>query len=410
MDIWNEKSGRPLNWRRNLAVMWLGVFLTCASYTSCIPFLPVYLQKELQVPADSLNLWSGAVFAVTFLFSSIFAPYWGAWGDKVGQRKMAIRAGIGLSLTYYLGSLVQTALQLLVLRAFTGIIAGFVPACMSLSSSSLPHEKLGWGMGLMQASIFSGTILGPLMGGYVSSWFGMRTTFEISAVSLFICTLLLLLLVQEVPIAQAQQKAKIHLIKDLGVALQNRHLLFVMAMFFMVQVCAQTIQPLVTLYVADLMGNAGNASIEMSGWVFSIAGLAGILAAPFWGKRGQAHGYARTLCAVLACAGLVNLCQVFVRSIWQFLAIQFVYGLFIAGAVPNVNSLMVETTDPAIRGKAFGLTTSANQFGGVVGPLLGAFLGDLMHTRYVLMCTGLMLLASAAYTYVTRLRKREESA
>lgn len=79
------------------------------------------------------------------------------------------------------------------------------------------------------------------------------------------------------------------------------------------------------------------------------------------------------LCFVLFCAGAINLCQIFVQDIWQFAGIQFVYGLFLAGAVPNVNARLVEVTDPSMRGKAFGLVTSAQQFGGVIGPLLGGF-------------------------------------
>ncbi|MBR0293875.1 MAG: MFS transporter, partial [Acidaminococcaceae bacterium] len=57
------------------------------------------------------------------------------------------------------------------------------------------------------------------------------------------------------------------------------------------------------------------------------------------------------------------------------------------------------------RGKAFGLTTSAQQFGGVVGPLLGGFLGDYMPTKFVLFTTGVILVLAALYTVKTRLRK-----
>ena len=178
-----------------------------------------------------------------------------------------------------------------------------------------------------------------------------------------------------------------------------------MFMFFLVQTCIMTIQPLITLYVEKLMGGAGDASVTMSGWIFSLAGIAGIIASPYWGKRGQRKGFVRTLCLVLFCAGSVNLCQVFVGNIWEFAVIQFIYGLFLSGAVPNINSTLVEVTPPEMRGKAFGLTTSAQQFGGVVGPLLGGFLGDHMPTKFVLFTTGVILLSAALYTVRTRLRK-----
>ena len=405
MSLLDEHGSGSVNWKKNLVVLWAGVFLACASYTSCIPFLPVYLLKELHVAPDQVNFWSGLVYAVTFLGSAVMAPYWGAWADRVGQRKMAIRAGFGLALTYVLGGIVQTATQMLGVRILTGLISGFVPASLSLVSSTLPKDKLGWGMGWMQSAIASGSILGPLMGGYLSVWFGMRMSFFVGSASLFFATIMVIFLVRDIPISKEKQRQAMHIIHDLKEALHNGGLLYVMFMFFLVQTCIMTIQPLITLYVGELMGGAGDASVKMSGWIFSLAGVAGIIAAPYWGKRGQRCGFIRTLCLVLLCAGCVNLCQVFVGTIWQFAAIQFIYGLFLSGAVPNINSTLVEVTPQEMRGKAFGLTTSAQQFGGVAGPLLGGLLGELMPTRFVLFSTGVILLLAAMYTAVTRLRK-----
>ncbi len=403
MSLWDQPGAGTISWQKNLAVLWVGVFLACASYTSCIPFLPVYLLKELHVEEANVNYWSGLVYAITFLGSSLMAPYWGAWADKVGQRKMALRAGFGLAVTYWLGAVVQSAPQLFAVRAVTGIISGYVPASMSLISSTLPESKMGWGMGMMQTAVASGSILGPLMGGYLSAWFGMRLSFFVGAVSLFMATVMTYIFVRDQKIPKERQRAKIDLVSDLKEALHNRDLIYIMFMFFLIQVCTMAIQPLITMYVSSLMGGTSDASIKMSGWVFSLAGIAGIFAAPFWGNKGQRHGYTRILCLVLLCAGLVNLCQIFVGDVWQFAVIQFVYGLFLSGAVPNVNSNLVEVTEASMRGKAFGLVTSAQQFGGVVGPLLGGFLGGLMSTRYVLCSMGGILLAAALYTYQTRL-------
>ena len=94
----SDGSKKHINWKRNLIVLWAGVFLTCASYTMVVPFLPLYLLQELGVSSSSVNLWAGIIFSVTFLGSAIMAPYWGAMADRVGQKKMAIRAGCGLAL------------------------------------------------------------------------------------------------------------------------------------------------------------------------------------------------------------------------------------------------------------------------------------------------------------------------
>ena len=400
----NEENEKHDVWKKNLPVLWIAVFLCCASYTSCIPFLPVYLLRDLGVAPEEVNFWAGLSFAVTFLGCTIMAPYWGALADHVGQRKMALRAGYGLALTYFLTGVCQNVYQLLAVRVLCGVVAGFVPACMSMASSSLPENRMGWGMGLMQTALSSGTIMGPLMGGYMASWFGMRMSFYVGSLALFAGTIAVMLVVKDLTILQRGSFNASSLWHDLQDTLRNRELRFIMLMFFMVQTCVMTIQPLITMYVGQLMGAMGDDAVKMSGVIFSLAGFGGILAAPFWGKRGQSYGYVRIFALVTFTAGFINLFQVFIQDVWQFAAIQFVYGLFLAGAVPNINANLTVVTDKNTRGKAFGLSTSANQFGGVVGPLLGGVLGACMSTRHVLVATGCILMCMGLYSYYTRAR------
>ena len=404
MSTYNEDNTKNTVWKKNLPVLWLGVFLCCASYTSCIPFLPVYLLRELGVAPEEVNFWAGISFAVTFLGCTVMAPYWGALADHVGQRKMAIRAGYGLALSYFLTGACQDMYQLIGVRILCGLVAGFVPACMSMASSSLPESRMGWGMGLMQTAMASGSIMGPLMGGYMASWFGMRMSFYVGSLALFAATTAVMLVVKDMTILQKGDFSAISLWRDLKDSLRNKELRFIMFMFFMIQTCVMTIQPLITLYVGQLMGAMGDEAVKMSGVIFSLAGFAGILAAPFWGKRGQRYGFVRIFALVTFAAGFINLFQIFIQDVWQFAAIQFIYGLFLAGAVPNINANLTVVTDKATRGKAFGLSTSANQFGGVVGPLLGGALGAVLATRYVLVATGCILMCMGAYSYATRVR------
>ena len=55
----------------------LGLLTTCAvlmsmSYTMLIPFLPMYLIQDLGVVKADVDMWSGAIFAITFLVSAAF--------------------------------------------------------------------------------------------------------------------------------------------------------------------------------------------------------------------------------------------------------------------------------------------------------------------------------------------------
>lgn len=397
-----NNSGK-INWQLNLAVLWGAVFLCSASYTSCIPFLPLYVGRELGVPAEDVTFWSGICYAATFLCSSLMAPCWGALADYIGQKKMALRAGIGLALTYFMLGACQNVYHLLAVRTFCGLVAGFVPANLSIASQTLPREKLGWGMGLMHTALSCGSIMGPLMGGYLSAWFGMRASFYVGSVALLAATLAVTVIVKEKPHTK-QERKEITIVKDLRESLTNKELLYIMAMFCIVQSCVMTVQPLVTIYVGELMGSNGDDVIKASGFIFSLAGVAGIIAAPYWGKRGQKRGYVRTFALVTFLAGFINLFQIFVQDVYQFGVIQFAYGLALAGAIPNINASLSTVTDAQNRGKGFGLVTSAQQFGGVVGPLFGGFLGSMMHSSYVLVCTGCVLLCTSFYSYITRVR------
>ncbi len=166
-----------MNWRVVLAVLTCSTVLMSASYTMLIPFLPMYLIQELGVQTAEVNWWSSIIFAVSFLISGIFAPIWGAMSDKGSRKLMALRAASCLAITYFLGSIVQTPWQLFGVRVLQGLAAGLWPAQLAILTSVIPHKKIGFSMGLMQAGLTAGGVLGPLVGGFLAEMFGMRSTF-----------------------------------------------------------------------------------------------------------------------------------------------------------------------------------------------------------------------------------------
>ena len=90
-----------MNWKLCLAILTCNVVFMSSSYTMLIPFLPMYLTRDLGVDAASVNIWSGIVFSSTFLISAVMAPIWGRMADKRGKRLMAIRASFLLSISTF---------------------------------------------------------------------------------------------------------------------------------------------------------------------------------------------------------------------------------------------------------------------------------------------------------------------
>ena len=398
-------SGRGvwMNWRRNLWVLCIGVCLSGASYTMVIPFLPLYL-FELGVAQSDVAVWSGVVFSASFLVAAVLAPYWGRLADKTGKKRMLIRAGLCLSAVYFLGSLARTPYELLGMRILQGIANGFVPAGYAIVSSSAPEDKMGSSLGLLQAGLLCGGILGPLLGGTLSHLYGMRQSFVIAAVIILGATIAAWLLVEERKTTAPPQVGSIK--EDVKTALANGPLVRLLALLLLVQMTSMILQPLITLYITELQGSLAGAELK-AGFVFGLAGIAGAIAAPLWGRIGQTTGYFRVLVATLACAGVVNALQIVVVTITQFSVFQFVFGFFIAGVLPAINSMVVANTDRDFRGRAFGLTTSASQLGFMLGPVFGGVISSFLGIKAVFVFTGVVLLSAAAVVWRSKKLKSE---
>jgi len=264
-----------LNWKAVLAILTCNVVLMSASYTMLIPFLPMYLINELGVTSDNVNMWSGIIFSVTFIVSAVMAPIWGKLSDKKGRKLMAVRAGVGLAITYFICGIVSSPIQLMFARILQGFAAGLWPAELAIMSSYAPKEKLGFCMGVMQGALTAGGVIGPLLGGVLASVFGMRVSFFISAGALALITLITLIFIKEPPreaktpeqLALAKEAEKVNLLK---VPMIRRML----ECAVVIQMAILILQPILTLYVAELHHSMDNV-IMLSGMVFSLGGFAG---------------------------------------------------------------------------------------------------------------------------------------
>lgn len=386
-----------MNWKVVLAILVCNILFMSSSYTMLIPFLPMYLTGDLGVGPDSVHLWSGIVFSASFLVSAFTAPIWGKLADTHGKRLMAIRASLMLSVSYFLGGIVETPGQLTLMRMFQGFASGLWPMDLAIMTLYAPSRKLGLCLGIMQGTLTAGGVIGPLMGGILAEWFGMRFSFFIAAGALFMNCLMFIFFIKEPPDPEREKRrAEAEAGKNLPpkpepslwrMPLIRNMLLCGTA----VQMVILIMQPILTTYIAALAGPIPNL-VFVAGLVFSLGGIAGALAAPVWGIIGQHRGFFRSMSVAMALAGISMIVQSLPREIVWFAVMQFVGGLFFCGIHPAINAVLARNTPSSMKGRIFGMLFSAQQVGSMLGPILGGLVATFIGMHAVFVFAGVILL------------------
>ena len=381
---------------RNVWIITISMTILAVCYTMIIPFLPIYL-LELGVSKDDVALWSGLVFGITFLIAGIMAPIWGKIADNKGKKRMALRAGFAIAVSYFLIGLVTDQYQLLLGRAFVGFANGFYPAAMTMVSLSVDEKRVGRALGIFQMGLILGNVIGPFLGGAVESVVGMRPVFYVSGIAVFVATLAVLFFVKEPRIASKKvedtnaTKQKTSLREDFKAVSEKPVLVRLLWIFFFMQCAIMMLQPILALYVGDMQGTMEGAAI-ISGSILSIGGLAGALTTNLWVRIGERRGYFRTISYCMIGSGIVLLLQSLPVGIWWFGVLQVLIGSCIVGINPSLSAAVTLNTEPGFRGRMFGMTTTAQQFGSMVGPVFASLVSTYIGISYVFSITGALLL------------------
>ena len=368
-------------------ILTIGMSLLAICYTMIIPFLPVYL-LELGVEQEQLALWSGLSFSISFFIAAIMAPVWGRLADQHGKKLMAIRAGILIGLSYLWSAFVQDEYQFLLVRAFQGFANGFMPAAMTMVSLSVPKERVGTAMGIFQMGLVLGNTVGPLTGGLTELAVGMRPVFMVAGITLFIVTAAIAIFVKEPQVESEASVKTTSFSEDLQAVKQNKVLLHILGLYFLVQAVMLMLQPIVAIYVGELKGSMEGAAM-LAGSILSGGGVMGMIMTNVWAAYGQRRGYFRVISYGLMGTGTVLLLQSLPFGLWWFGALQLLIGVFIVGIFPSLGSAMTVNTDPSVRGRVFGLATTSQQLGNMIGPLFASIVATYWGTSYVFLVAGI---------------------
>lgn len=390
-------AAEPINWQRNLFITWLGCFLTGAAFSLIMPFLPLYVEALGVTGHQSLNMWSGLVFSITFLFSAIASPFWGSLADRRGRKLMLLRSALGMGIVMVLMGMAQNIWQFLALRAVLGLLGGFIPNANALIATQVPRHRSGWALGTLSTGGVSGALIGPLIGGLLADHYGLRPVFFITATVLFICFLLTLFCVRE-QFTPVQKKDMLHARQVFASLKSPKLILSLFITTMIIQIATGSIAPILTLYVRELAGNISNLAF-VSGLIASVPGVAALMSAPRLGKLGDRIGPERILVFMLVISVLLLIPMAFVQTPWQLGVLRFLLGAADGALLPAVQTLLIYNCTNQVAGRIFSYNQSFRDIGNVSGPLLGAAVSASYGFRAVFCMTALVVLFNAFYSW-----------
>ena len=379
------------SWKVNLISVWFGCFFTGLAISQILPFLPLYVAQLGVTSHESLFMWSGLTFSVTFLVSAIVSPMWGSLADRKGRKLMLLRASLGMAVAILLQAFATNVWQLFFLRAVMGLTSGYIPNAMALVASQVPRERSGWALSTLSTAQITGVIGGPLLGGFLADHVGLRMVFFITAFLLLVSFMVTLFLIKEGarPVLEKGEKlsgkAVFASLPYPGLVIS----LFVTTM--VIQLCNGSISPILALFIKSMSPDSTNIAF-LSGMIAAVPGVSALMSAPRLGKLGDRIGTARILLGTLAFAVVLFFAMSFVTTPLQLGILRFILGFADGAMLPAVQTLLLKYISERVTGRIFGYNQSFMYLGNVAGPLIGASISAMAGFRWVFMATAVIVL------------------
>ncbi len=176
-----ELSGIP-----QLMALFTVTLLIQFSLLSSMPLMPLFVQ-ELHGKGEYLAFFAGLVGSITGISNMIASPLLGRLGDRIGQVKILLFSLIGSALIFIPQALVLNVWQLFAVRFMLGIfMGGLLPSVNALIRKFTPDGMESRAYSFNSSFLSLGNMIGPIAGGALSAFIGIRGIFYIASALLVV--------------------------------------------------------------------------------------------------------------------------------------------------------------------------------------------------------------------------------
>lgn len=342
-------------WNKSYIMVLLLGILTSSGSQMVTPLMTRYVKEmgaSLTIAATIASLMS-----ITALF---FRPISGLLADHLNRKKILI-ISTGLTVICVAGySIVHSLPLLFTLRILHGVAFGFSGvASMAFSTSFIPKDRIGEGMGYMSMGTIVSSAIGPNIGLFVADKYGYTMCFLISAV-FTAASIIFMLFIPYKFTPPAEKASKKNLFKNM-IAWE----IIVYAMLMGLFSCGNG---LITAFMAVLGDERAIPNVTL---FFTVYSLVVFVVRPLTGKLLDRKGLAVILYPsfVIAAAGMVVLGAA--SALWMVILAGALKALGQGAGTPSIQADVIRRLGRERAGTASSTCLIFQDIGNAISPVIG---------------------------------------
>lgn len=355
-------------WCQQTHYIIFGQLIVIAMLDMSDPYWPLILSSLHSFDAKALQYWSGAIYMAPLLTTIFTTLVWTKIGERIGFKKMILRAGFALAATQWALIFFKNPWWILLIRVLQGGLAGFTAAAQAWALKITPINSHNQIVGRLQSATALGSIIGPICGGFLANYYGYLSIFLASG---FVCVLVSVLLAKflvENPIYKENIKNKIKKIKKIYPG-EN----FLLSLICFSQAARWMPTPFFSLYVVEQL-HSGNITV---GIIYALMALAMSLTTPNLGRvmdrqNAQVVFGRKILILALLISGLVFCGYAFVTKAYLVFILSLFLGISLGAISLILFTFLLKGIKDDRRSQIVGLGNTSLKLGNLLGIMMGS--------------------------------------
>jgi MFS transporter, DHA1 family, tetracycline resistance protein len=164
-----------------LLFIFITMLIDVIGFGIIIPVLPKLLEEMTGGNLSTASQWGGLLMFTYAGMQFLFSPIIGALSDQYGRRPVILAALFAFSIDFIISGLAPSIGWFFLGRLLAGITGATFTSGMAYIADVSAPEKRAQNFGLVGAAFGMGFIIGPLLGGLVSHYYGIRAPFFFAA-------------------------------------------------------------------------------------------------------------------------------------------------------------------------------------------------------------------------------------